>query len=215
MTEDPEISRRYRSLAQEEPPRKLDEAILAQARRAVTSRPAPLLAPGGRSRWYFPVAAAAVIVLAVAVTVHVQQEPPGDELVVAQPAQAPQDRQPQVSVPPTEERKAAEADTSAKRESARGDVEARLEPQGARAKAAPVAPPPAASPAPLRREAASAALASSSFAHASPEQWLQGIADLRKQNRDDEADRQLAEFRRRYPDYPISKEMLERLEMPK
>jgi hypothetical protein len=201
MTDDSEISRRYRSLPREEPPRHLDDAILAGARRAVASR----------GRWYFPVAAAAVLVLAVAVTVQVQKEEPGEELVVAQPAQAPVESR----VPPTEERKAAEVDTSAKRESARGDVEARLDPQGARAKAAPVAPPPAASPAPLRREAASAALASSSFAHASPEQWLQGIADLRKQNRDDEADRQLAEFRRRYPGYKISKEMLEKLELPK
>jgi hypothetical protein len=192
MTEDPEISRRYRSLAQEEPPRHLDEAILAQARRAVASRPAPLVAPGGRSRWYFPAAAAAVIVLAVAVTVHVQQEPPGDELVVAQ----------QPSEPPSEERRAT-------------DAAPKPEAQSARAKTEQVEPAPAASPAPLRREAALAALASSGFAHASPEQWLQGIADLRKQNRDDEADRQLAEFRKRYPDYRISREMLERVEMPK
>ncbi len=176
MAEDPDISRRYRSLPREEPPRHLDEAILAKARDAV----------GSRGRWYFPVAAAAVLVLAVAVTVQVQKEEPGEEPVVAQPAQ---ERQSRAFVPPAEERKAAEAETSAKRE--------------------------AASPAPLRRDAAPAALASSSFAHASPEQWLQGIADLRKQNRDDEADRQLAEFRKRYPDYRISKEMLEKLELPK
>ena len=32
-----------------------------------------------------------------------------------------------------------------------------------------------------------------------PEQWLQGIADLRRQGRHEEADKALAEFRKRYP----------------
>ena len=34
MSDDPKISTRYRELAPEEPPRHLDEAILAAARRA-------------------------------------------------------------------------------------------------------------------------------------------------------------------------------------
>jgi hypothetical protein len=51
-----------------------------------------------------------------------------------------------------------------------------------------------------------------SLAAASPEQWLQGIADLRRQGRHDEADKALAEFRRTYPDYTISKAMLEKVE---
>jgi hypothetical protein len=50
------------------------------------------------------------------------------------------------------------------------------------------------------------------LAAASPEQWLQGIADLRRQGRHDEADKALAEFRRTYPDYRIPKAMLERIE---
>ena len=198
MTEDPEISRRYRSLGREEPPRHLDEAILAKARRAVASR----------GRWYFPVAAAAMIVLAVAVTLQVQKEEPAEEVVAmrdeaqlrkqqserpataeAQPPRTFSPAPAQVPAPaaPAEERKAADAAGAA----AKSEVSR------------------------LRREAAPAALASSNFTYASPEQWLQGIADLRKQNRDDEADRQLAEFRKRYPDYRIPKEMLERVEMPK
>ena len=52
----------------------------------------------------------------------------------------------------------------------------------------------------------------SAFALQSPEQWLQGIADLRRQGRHEEADKSLAEFRKRYPDYRISKEVLEQLE---
>src|SRR5688572_33161158 len=72
--DDAKVSARYRELAREEPPRHVDDAILAAARRATASRPAPLVAPTGRRRWYFPVAAAAIIVLAVAVTVHVERQ---------------------------------------------------------------------------------------------------------------------------------------------
>lgn len=46
---------------------------------------------------------------------------------------------------------------------------------------------------------------------AAPEQWLERIAELRKLQRDQEADEQLAEFKRRYPDYGISEAMTERI----
>ena len=76
---DEELSRRYRELAREEPPRALDDAILAAARREVRSHPAPLVAPSGRRSWFVPVAAAAVIVLSAVVTLHVQREQPDPE----------------------------------------------------------------------------------------------------------------------------------------
>lgn len=47
---------------------------------------------------------------------------------------------------------------------------------------------------------------------ASPEQWLQGIADLKRQGRNEEAEKQLAEFRRRYPDYRIPEAIAEKFE---
>lgn len=50
MAEDEDISRRYRELAREEPPRHLDDAIRAAARRAVHTRPAPLVVPTGRQQ---------------------------------------------------------------------------------------------------------------------------------------------------------------------
>ena len=81
-----EIRRRYRELAREEPPRALDDAILAAARRELETRPAPLVAPSGRRRWAVPIAAAAVIVLSAVVTLHVQREQPDEELSSPRPA---------------------------------------------------------------------------------------------------------------------------------
>jgi hypothetical protein len=61
-------------------------------------------------------------------------------------------------------------------------------------------------------EGARAASSLSAFALQSPEQWLQGIADLRKQGRHEEADKELTEFRKRYPEYKIPPAMRERVE---
>ena len=46
----------------------------------------------------------------------------------------------------------------------------------------------------------------------SPEQWLQGIDDLKRQGRHDEAEKELAEFRKRYPDYRIPEAILQKFE---
>jgi hypothetical protein len=51
-------------------------------------------------------------------------------------------------------------------------------------------------------------------AEADPEQWLLSIAELRKAGRDEEADKALAEFRQRYPDYRIPEEMRAKVERP-
>jgi len=80
---DPKVSQRYRELGAEAPPRHVDEAILAASRRAAEMHPAPLVPPTGRRRWYFPVAAAAIIMLSVAVTWHMQVERPDPEGYVA------------------------------------------------------------------------------------------------------------------------------------
>lgn len=281
MTDEEKISRRYRELPREEPPRHLDDAILAAARRAVHTRPAPLVVPSGRQRWYFPLAAAAIIVLAVAVTVHMEREQPAEEILSSNTVTAPAAAQEAAPPPPAaapaapasprrfEMRDEARAqkpapapssDERAKREAA-APPELQKSPEPAAAPAAPppspptqdaivreqnaagalmgradatkpapapapapkAAPPPpavaAARPAPQARaemrradEGARAASVLSGHAMHSPEQWLQGIADLRRQGRHEEADKELAEFRKRNPDYRIPQQVREQVE---
>jgi hypothetical protein len=240
MTDESKLSKRYRELAREEPPRALDDAILARSRRAVEARPAPLVVPTGRRRWYFPLAAAAIIVLAVAVTIHVERQQPDAEAVMQAetaappaptekqtPAQSPAASAPQAASKP------APPQGGAKREQYAPDPKP-VPPPLADLQKAPSAPPPSARESELRRKDATDALASRrdeasppqpqsapapGAARArvqqsvpAPEQWLQGIADLRRQGRHEEADKALAEFRRTYPDYRISEAILEKVE---
>ena len=86
---DPKVTRRYGELGAEEPPRALDQSILAAARRAVDQSHAPLVAPAGRHRWYFPLAAAAILVLVVAVTVQIERQQPDPEAMQSAPPVAP------------------------------------------------------------------------------------------------------------------------------
>ncbi len=109
MTErDDKLSRRYRELGADEPPAALDQAILAAARRAVAPRTAS-------QRWAAPVSLAAVLVLAVGVTLNLQHEKPGietsppNEYSVPQAAPAPEPVQKRVEADDARQRAAAPA----------------------------------------------------------------------------------------------------------
>ena len=266
MTDEERISRRYRELPREEPPRHLDDAILAAARRAVHTRPAPLVVPSGRQRWYFPLAAAAIIVLAVAVTVHMDREQPAEEMLSSSTVTAPAAAQQAAPPPPAAEpaapasprrfemrdearaqkpapapspSPAPSSDERAKREAAPAELLKAPEPASPPVVVPQAAPPPSSATTSedtlIAQQAAGAAMgrveapkasaakrrldedASSGTRLAasvvqSPEQWLQGIADLRRQGRHEEADKELAEFRKRYPKYQISPQMRKQVE---
>jgi hypothetical protein len=266
MTDESKVSKRYRQLEREEPPRQLDDAILAAARRAVRTRPAPLVVPSGRRRWYFPLAAAAVIVLAVAVTMHVEREQPDAEgMMQAAQEAAPEStvgdarksaRPPVAAARPSEEQagtpqapkagakfefyapdppladlqKAPSAPAVPPPPSSAREAEPRQKPAIDGLARRDEAAPPQAKPAPApdiargrvqpqagarafhEPEARAALGAVGGLMYASPEQWLQGIADLRRQGRHEEADKALAEFRKRHPDYKIPEAMLEKVE---
>jgi hypothetical protein len=218
---DPRVSNRYRELGAEEPPRALDEAILAASRRPARS---------WTQRWALPLSLAAVVVLSVTVTLRIQHEQPALEspaqeqatrkAAKAEKADKPVPRKEPVPFQPAPQMRApAVAEPPAK---VRDEVQA-----GSAAKAAAVAPaPPAAAPASpaavpasrAAREAESGAAgvaapqALSKRAVETPERELERIARLRREGRQEEADKALAEFRKRHPDYRIPPEMLERVE---
>lgn len=233
MTErDPKVSERYRQLSGEEPSREIDQSILAAAHRSVDRPHAPLVAPAGRHRWYYSLAAAAILVLAIAVTVQMEHQQPDAELAVPPPAPMPQEQKPEAPQiqsrverreryapdPPAAEaqpraadamgdspqradaerlaaeRAAAEAQAAAQRKERAAAADVARAPAAAASRAAP---PPSASSTPMAAQ----------YAAPSPERELEQIAELRRQGRDEEADKALEEFRKRYPDYQISAEM--------
>lgn len=191
---DERVSAGYRALGGEEPPRALDEAILAAARRSPT-------------RWRVPLSVAAVLVLAVGVTLRMLPQRPDAESVALAPqvmetprpaaparAAAREQAKPNAGAKASSEVAAVDAIAESR---ARSDIAAK---PGSRALAAPA--PTAAggiAQAPMRSEVA-AKLAKIEL---TPEAWLARIAELRKEGRRREADESLAEFRKRYPDYKI------------
>lgn len=219
------ISQRYRELPREEPPAHLDEAIRAHARRMGATRPAPLVPPTGRRSWHYPAAAAAVLVLAVAVTWQVERAQPDPAEVVAV-SPPPPAAQPETGPPPEVQARAEGRSAGPKAESSaplRREAPARqrkdeprfvpdaatrseVEDRRAEAQGAPQAASPAAEDAPR-------ALARQRSAETeAPEAWLERIARLRREGRHEEADKALAEFRKRFPAFKIPAGTLERIE---
>ena len=80
----PGLDRLYRAAGHEEPPARLDAAILAAARREVGARPHSL--SSGLRRWRVPVSIAAVVVLSVSLVTLVKEE--GGEQLLQAPSEA-------------------------------------------------------------------------------------------------------------------------------
>ena len=218
MTEerDPKVSEAYRELGAQEPPRALDDAILAAARRAAGARPATLAAPaarGVRQRWYAPLATAALLVLAIAVTLNMQLERPGIESLAPQAVPPPAAEKELVKETAQEPAKPVDAEEGKISRRKAADQPA---PSVAAAPAAPAAPaarePLMDSVQPMAKRAEAQANQQALKQADTPERELEPIAELRAQGRHDEADKALAEFRKRYPDYRIPEAMRERLE---
>jgi hypothetical protein len=116
------------------------------------------------------------------------------------PAEAARDHAPAASVAGT---------LSQSREDALGERENRMRQERPGSAVAPSAAPPPRRE--LQRDAIQAQ-GRANFADEPPEKWLERIAQLRQQGRHDEADKALAEFRMRYPDYRIPEATLEKVE---
>lgn len=192
---DARVSERYRALGREEPPSPLDAAILAASRRR-------------RSRWAVPVSVAAVVVLAVGVTLRVQIEERKDAEEIAlsprvieapaemaaRPSQRIGATPPAAAPPMALESRAQELQAGARKRETLAEAAAdRAEPAG-RASAG-----------------ASVAVGKISKAPETPEQWLERIARLRDAGKAREADESLAAFRKRYPDFRIPEKLRARV----
>jgi hypothetical protein len=203
---DARLSERYRALGREQPAPELDAAILAASRRR-------------HSRWVVPVSIAAVVVLAVGVTLRVQIEESKDAEDIA--------LSPRVMQTPAP---ADEVDRQSRRDAASAPAGLESRAHAAREAAAPPAAPAAAPAPPIvarKAEAPAAAVADRaepagrasagvavgklSAPPETPEQWLERIARLRDAGKAREADESLAEFKRRYPDYRISEALRARI----
>jgi len=259
MEDDKDVSRRYRELGREKPPPSLDARIRAEARSALETHAAPLVAPTGRRRWYFPVAAAAVIVLAVAVATQVEREQPAEPVAAAPEAAkeavveqkqkneeaTPRRQAPKVEAKPDQRAQESLAKRAEPRPFAEQPKDQAAPPPAAAGERGsgversrdefsrynrdrqerPAASPTAVAPqaetrsaeasSKLRADSASGAAAGAAVTFQTPEAWLVHIQALRQAGSDDEADRQLEAFRKRYPDYKIPPETLEKVERKK
>jgi len=179
----------WSKLEQAEPPEMLDQAILNAARRDLGQR-----TRRARRGWLGALATAAVVVLALAITVRQDQQGP---------------------VPPVsktdglkyEQSAPASAETKAAAPAAPGD--SRAEHIQAR-RPAPAAG--AASAASQRDTDAGQPLAESIEEEAAPpdpELWVERLMRLHGSGRQQELEAELAAFRRTYPDYPLPQELLD------
>jgi hypothetical protein len=209
MTErDGKLERAYRGLAREEPPASLDAAILAASRRAVAK-------PSFTRRWGLPVSLAAMLVLAIGVTLEMRHEQPGVEVA------PPETRAPTPMSARSPQELEVRAPEAKREEKAVPSVARPVErPRAKRApamkKEQPFAPPPAAAemrqaPQAAKRAAGIGALQDLGEPLPDPRAELERIAKLRAEGHDEEADRALDEFRRRHPDYRIDEAMWKRV----
>ena len=216
--EDTKVSERYRALAREEPGAALDAAILAAARRAVGARPGA--ARARLRRWALPVSVAAVVVLSVTVTLQLQRErPDAVALYAPEPKKIEQGAARDFAPDPAAGSERSVAGRVTAPASAPAGVPAERAPAPAAAADTELARPraeeaPAGAGAvneAMRRSAPAELRAKTGETGEPPERWLERIVALRAAGRDREADESFAEFRKRYPEYRISEEMLGKL----
>jgi hypothetical protein len=204
---DSELSGQYRREAGDDaPPPEIDARLRAAARREVGAGPArrPRLAA-----WTRPLAAAAVVLLAVGVTLQLLKEPETRFYDQAEPVMEKQ----QVPVERRERRSAPEpaAAPASKPTEEEGLM---LEEAPSQAVGRSLSGAPADGGAGESDAAADRAGAASTEDAMAPAAWLNRIRDLASQGRAQAALDSYARFKQRYPDYPVPGDLLDLLGRP-
>jgi hypothetical protein len=200
LRRDSALTRAYRELDDEAVPPMLDARVRAEARKAVK--------PPRRTQW-LPLAAAAVLVLAVGITLRMREQPAttaGAPVLAAKvddagsasvaavaadtaaPAPLPEAAPPPAAPPPVAQAPAAVASRSM------GAVAA----ESATAEAADIA----AAPVPALARAAEKRAHAAATPARSRDEWLKDIEALRAAGRLEEAEAEAARYREAYPDAP-------------
>lgn len=174
---DSPLSRAYRETGREEPPAHLDAAILAQAKAAAAPR------RRGKPRWFMPLSLAATVVLSVGVVLLLSREG-----VTPVPMETPSPMPDAPALKPT-----APTAPAVVEKAPVVTPKATVVPKEA----------PAVTPKEAPRFEPRVFTPKEMPAIKTPEQWLAEIETLRKAGRHAEADAQMVEFRKRYPDYSL------------
>jgi len=179
----------WTKLEQAEPPDMLDQAILNAARRDLQQR-----TRRARRCWLGALATAAVVVLALAITVQQDQQGP------VPPVSGTDGLRLEQSAPPSADTKAATPAVPTESSPARIQEQSAL-------------PAPGAAPAASQRDTdAGQPLAEGIEEEAAlpePEVWVERLLRLHRAGRQPELQAELAAFREAYPEYPLPPELLD------
>lgn len=221
------IEQLYRSLSTEQPPAALDRQILKAAHRAVEDR--AVIRAASRTIWLRSLAYAAVVIVGVSVIIEVSMQPevmPNEPEVLIEQATAPSNKEMMsefrsLAPKPSPDRR-SDAEESSRNQMQRANK--------TEVKAGQKVPPVASKPRPDQVPAAAAAERQRYKMAApdteavmqdevrmdaalvkpwrdSPQAWLQQCQRLLAENKTDQLVIELAEFRRRYADYPIPQDL--------
>lgn len=221
------LSSLYAQSTTDEPPSAIDKKILQAGRNAIEKK------TGGTGpfsgSWKIPVALAAVLVLAVGVSITLERKTGSALYRVERYAPEASSPSPAARSSPAKKKEVERSRQSGGAQPKQPSAEPMLEtaPTGKDQESKPAPSEPAAADvmqAPGKPEAEQVAPAGNAAAglmkqqeaetkSAEPMQpeaaarWLQSIRDLVKQNKTAEAKQQLADFRRVYPEYPLPEEL--------
>jgi len=213
---DRRLSNLYREAVKEEPPMKLDSAVLSEAKKAVEKK-----SWWRRMGWVAPLATAAVAMLTVSLVIQMKQQHPETmapaSVEEAAPALPALKSAPANKVLLKEERRQREAQDTVKRKSvAPASAPAKLAAPSAAGMAEPEQEfmrrstmmeeekaTEADAVAPLADMPAEVQTAPKSEKMLDPENWIVKIRELLKQGEKDEARKEIEAFKAAYPDFEL------------